>query len=145
MKCEYNPYIQKNCLNYTRRHERHTRALIKRSHQAAYCLVRHALLLFRCTRLSWRVCGWSTGAHAASNVDIYGNKRVKTHILQLLLGIAQSAWARAIGIGIGIGEGRGPAWPSGPHHVDFGVWKAWGMCLLYHTRPTRGTRRELAV
>jgi hypothetical protein len=34
-------------------------------------------------------------------------------------------------------------WPSGTHHVDDGVWNAWVYACANHTRPTRGTRREL--
>jgi hypothetical protein len=44
---------------------------------------------------------------------------------------------------IGFGEGRGPTWPLGTHHVDDGVWNAWICACANHTRPTRGTRRQL--
>jgi hypothetical protein len=44
---------------------------------------------------------------------------------------------------IGFGEGLGLTWPLGTHHVDGGAWYAWACACANHTRPTRGTRREL--
>ena len=62
----------------------------------------------------------------ALDFKIFANKKKRKH-------------ARAIGLG----EGRGPTWPLGTHHVDGGVWNAWVCACANHTRPTRGTRREL--
>jgi hypothetical protein len=64
---------------------------------------------------------------------------VRTRMMFLLLNNALFKWMRAISTH----EGRGLSWPLGPHHVDGGVWKAWGiLCLCHHTRLTRGTSRE---
>jgi hypothetical protein len=68
------------------------------------------------------------------------SKRAKTHIPQVWMNIARCEHARAIGL---VGEGRGPTWPLGTHHVDGGVRNAWVYACAKHTRPTRGTRREL--
>jgi hypothetical protein len=53
--------------------------------------------------------------------------------------IARCKHARAIGFG----DGRGSTWQIGTHHVDGGVWNAWICACANHTRPSRGTRREL--
>jgi hypothetical protein len=66
-------------------------------------------------------------------------KRVKTYITQVWIYIARCEHARVISLG----EGRGPTWPLGTHHVDGGVMNAWVCACANHTRPTRGTRREL--
>jgi hypothetical protein len=67
------------------------------------------------------------------------SKRAKTHMTQVWINTARSKYARAIGLR----EGRVPTWPLGTHHVDRGVWNAWICACANHTRPTRGTRREL--
>jgi hypothetical protein len=67
------------------------------------------------------------------------SRRAKTHMTQVWINTARCKHARAIGLG----EGRGPTWPLGTHHVDGGVWNAWVCACANHTRPTRGTRREL--
>jgi hypothetical protein len=67
------------------------------------------------------------------------SKRAKTHMTQVWINTAHCKRATAIGSG----EGRGPTWPLGTHQVDGGVWNAWICACANHTRPTRGTRREL--
>jgi hypothetical protein len=64
---------------------------------------------------------------------------VKTHMTQVWRNIARCKHARAIDFG----EGRGPTWPLGTHHADGGVWNARVCARVKHTRPTRGTRREI--
>jgi hypothetical protein len=55
-----------------------------------------------------------------------GNKRAKTHMVQVLINSPRYKWALAIGLG----EGRGSTWSFETHHVDGGVWNAWlSMCL----------------
>jgi hypothetical protein len=60
---------------------------------------------------------------------------------QVWISTARCKYARAIGL---VGEGRGPTRPLGTHHVDGGVWNACERACANHTRPTRGTRRELS-
>jgi hypothetical protein len=73
-------------------------------------------------------------------VILLESKRANTHATPALLSNARCKYARAIGLG----ERRGPTWPLGTHHVDGGVWNAWVLCTCAnHTRPARGTRREL--
>jgi hypothetical protein len=67
------------------------------------------------------------------------SKQERTHRTQVWIHTARRKHARAIGLG----EGRGPTWPLGTHDVDSGVWNAWVCACANHTRPTRGTRREL--
>jgi hypothetical protein len=67
------------------------------------------------------------------------SKRAKTRMTQVWINTARCNHARAIAFG----EGRGPTWPLGTYHVDGGVWYAWICVRANHTRPTRGTRREL--
>jgi hypothetical protein len=68
------------------------------------------------------------------------SKRAKMHMTQVWINCARCKHARAIGLG----EGRGSTWPLvGTHHVDGGVRNAWVCACANHTRPTRGTRREL--
>jgi hypothetical protein len=72
-------------------------------------------------------------------VILLESKQAKTHMTQVWINTARYKHARAIGLG----EGRGPTWPSWTRHVDGGVWNAWACACANHTRPTRGTRREL--
>jgi hypothetical protein len=74
-----------------------------------------------------------------SRVMFLGSKRVKTLMTQVWINNARCEHARAIGLG----EGQGPTWPLGTHHVDGGVWNALVCACASHTRPTRGTSREL--
>jgi hypothetical protein len=67
------------------------------------------------------------------------SKRAKTHMTQVRIDNARCKHARTIGLGVG----RGPTWPLWKHHIDGGVWNAWVCACNNHTRPTRGTRREL--
>ena len=88
------------------------------------------------------VCGCVTRARKFTphtRVMYLERKRVKPHMTQVWINTACCKHARAIGLG----EGRGPTWPLGTHHVDDGVWNAWACACANHTRPTRGTRREL--
>jgi hypothetical protein len=93
----------------------------------------------QCARFGLRVCEKSTEVHAAGTGDFLESRRAKTHMTQVWINTARCKHARAIGLG----EGRGPTWPLGTHHVDGGVWNAWVCACANHTRPTRGTRREL--
>jgi hypothetical protein len=73
-------------------------------------------------------------------VSYFENKRVKTRMIQAWINNARYKWARAIGFS----EGRGPTtWLTGLHLVDCGVLNAWVCACASHTRPTRGTCREL--
>jgi hypothetical protein len=67
------------------------------------------------------------------------NKPAIMHMTQVWIKTVRCKHARAIGFG----EGRGPTWPLGTHHVDGGARNAWVCACAKHTRPTRGTRREL--
>jgi hypothetical protein len=58
---------------------------------------------------------------------------------QVCIDTARCKHARAIGLG----QGRGQTWPLGTHHVEGGIWDAWVCACANHTRPTRGTCREL--
>jgi hypothetical protein len=140
-------------LNYTRRSERHTWALLKRSYQAAYYSMLHITVFLGAF---WR--GFA-GAGAVFNarglvrgcvnrarkftplarVIFLESKRPNTHMTQVWIDTARCKYARYIGLG----EGRGPTWPLRTHHVDGGVWNACVRACANHTRPTRGTRREL--
>jgi hypothetical protein len=73
-----------------------------------------------------------------ARVVLLESKQAKTHMTQVWIITARCKQARAIGLG----EGRGTTWPLGTHHVD-GLWNAWVCACANHTRPTRGTRREL--
>jgi hypothetical protein len=88
------------------------------------------------------VCGCVNRARKFTphaRVTFLERKRVKTNMTQVWINTARCKHARAIGLG----EGRGPTWPLGTHHVGGGVWNAWVCARTNHTRPTRGTRREL--
>jgi hypothetical protein len=74
-----------------------------------------------------------------AHVMFLESKRVKTHMTQIWISTARCLYARAIGFG----EGLGPTWPFGTQQVDGGVSNAWVCACANHTRPTRGTRREL--
>jgi hypothetical protein len=66
-----------------------------------------------------------------ARVKYMENKRVNARMIQLMLKSALFQWMRAIGLG----GGRGPAWPFGSHHVNGGVWKAWGIRMCHHLNP----------
>jgi hypothetical protein len=88
------------------------------------------------------VCGCENRARkftSQARVMFSESKRVKTHMTEVWVSTASCKQSRAIGFS----EGRGPTWPLGAHHVDGGVWNAWVCGCANHTRPTRGTRREL--
>jgi hypothetical protein len=88
------------------------------------------------------VCGCVNRARKftpLARVMFLESKRAKTHMTQVWINTARYKHARAIGSG----EGRVPTWPLGRHHVDGGVWNAWVCACANHTRPTRGTCREL--
>jgi hypothetical protein len=142
-----------HCLDYTRQSERQSWALLKRSYQAAYYSVFHITVFLGDF---WRgfggvgavlnarglVCGCVNRARKftpLARVIFLESKRAKTHMTQVWISIARCKYARAIGLG----EGRGPTWPLGTHHVDGGVSNSWVCACANHTRPTRGTRREL--
>jgi hypothetical protein len=74
-----------------------------------------------------------------AQVMLLESKREKPHMTQVWINTGRCKHARATGFG----EGRGPTWPLGTHHVDSGVWNAGVCTCANHTRPTRGTRREL--
>jgi hypothetical protein len=89
------------------------------------------------------VCGCLNKARKFTphaRVMLLGSKRAKTLMTQVWINIARCDHAMAIGL---LGEGRGPTWPLGTHHVDGGVWDALVCACANHTRPMRGTRREL--
>jgi hypothetical protein len=140
-------------MNYTRHSERHDWALFKRSYQAAYYSAFHITVLLGAL---WRgfggvgavfnarglVCGWVNRARQftpLARVVFLESKRAKTHITQVWISSARCKHARVAGLG----EGRGSTWPLGTHHLDGGAWNAWVCACANHTRPTRGTRREL--
>jgi hypothetical protein len=88
------------------------------------------------------VCGCVNRARKftpQARVMFLESKRAKTHMTHVWINNAGRKHARAIGLG----EGRGPTWPLGTRHVDGGVKNDWVCTCANHTRPTRGTRREL--
>jgi hypothetical protein len=93
----------------------------------------------QCARFGVRVWEYSTEIHGNGTGDVLESKRAKTHMTQVWINTARDEHARATSLG----EGRGPTWPLGTHHVGGGVWNAWVCACANHTRPTRGTRREL--
>jgi hypothetical protein len=91
---------------------------------------RRGCRVVQCARFGLRVC-IEHGSSRRGHGWCFGKQANKTHMTQV--------WINAIGLG----EGRGPTWQLGTHHVDCGVWNTWVCACANHTRPTRGTRREL--
>jgi hypothetical protein len=69
------------------------------------------------------------------------NHRVKAYMLHDWLNSARYKWARTFGFG----KGQGPLWPFGTHVGDSGPWNAMVCAFANHTRPTRGTSREMGL
>jgi hypothetical protein len=89
------------------------------------------------------VCGCVNRARKftpRARVMFLDSKRVRTHITQVWINTSSCEHTRAFCFF----EGRGPTWPFETPHVDGGVWNAWVCACTNHTRPTRGTRRELS-